>query len=369
MPPDPSWAIVVNVGCAENSCLSAIPFAAEFKRISEAIQKAVARIANTSPIPIRYERLDESPTGQRISMSVIEKIRAARVVVSVCSPQSKVSVPNPNVMYELGLAMALDKPILILTTDPSMVADIRDITALVYKRNDDFNSLAGRIEAELRSIFARLKNPVTRGSDRDVWPVQARHRMLLNPEFWECFSVLFEYANSLRLEMEFLYGDHSYDFRHHGKAIALGKASVSTFKEVWSRYLARYENAQGLIAGAGIVNALDHLKQIGSTDGDKDQVNAISNYIDLVEGGIEQLRSAHQKTAEICGKFSENDCPAGVRTAINQDLLALMDAVKALVDYSTGLVLALLDPVTTGFGERPRPPESAQARSFIAGGH
>jgi hypothetical protein len=46
-----------------------------------------------------------------------------------------------------------------------------------------------------------------------------------------------------------------------------------------------------------------------------------------------------------------------------------MDAVKALVDYSTGLVLALLDPVTTGFGERPKPPEPAQVRSFIAGGH
>lgn len=51
-----SWAIMVDAGHADDSCLVEIPYSSEFKRVSEAIQTAVTGISADAHVPLRFTR-------------------------------------------------------------------------------------------------------------------------------------------------------------------------------------------------------------------------------------------------------------------------------------------------------------------------
>jgi len=58
---------------------------------------------------------------------------------------------NPNVLYELGIAQALDKPVILISKEPeNLPIDIKSKRFLIYKNNDELRKL---IRTELFNII------------------------------------------------------------------------------------------------------------------------------------------------------------------------------------------------------------------------
>lgn len=111
-------------------------------------------------------RVDRDPYVEIAVSAIEEKIRDATIVVA------EISVDNPNVWFELGYAMALDKKIIMLCDANSRLNgfpfDISHRNILLYKTGSmrDFldcqNKLKMRIDAKLHGIrLAQLDDAVS----------------------------------------------------------------------------------------------------------------------------------------------------------------------------------------------------------------
>jgi hypothetical protein len=80
-------------------------------------------------------------------------INSAKVLVA------ELSTRNPNVFYELGLAHALQKPVVLISSNEADVpSDLRHIRVIYYDVNDPFwgNKLTDKIA---ENILSAIKNP------------------------------------------------------------------------------------------------------------------------------------------------------------------------------------------------------------------
>jgi len=95
----------------------------------------------------------ERGDGQVLTKPIIEKIndhiRQADVIVADCSGR------NPNVFYELGLAHAYDKKVILITHDDvkDAPADIRHYEFIQY-RFDQHHEFLDRLDNALNNVFA-----------------------------------------------------------------------------------------------------------------------------------------------------------------------------------------------------------------------
>ena len=78
-----------------------MPFAAEFDDVYEAIRRAVATVDDG----LELIRLDEVRAAGRISDDMVEELTTCSLCIA------DVSGSNPNVMWEVGFATALKKPV------------------------------------------------------------------------------------------------------------------------------------------------------------------------------------------------------------------------------------------------------------------
>jgi len=97
---------------------------------------------------ISIVRGDDQALTIPLLQKIADYIRQADVVVADCSGR------NPNVFYELGLAHALDKPVVLITSDPIEQAptDIRAFEFISYAALEPDKFLA-RLEQALQSII------------------------------------------------------------------------------------------------------------------------------------------------------------------------------------------------------------------------
>ena len=93
-------------------------------------------------------RGDDQAMTVPLLQKIADYIRQADVVVADCSGR------NPNVFYELGLAHALTKPVVLITSDPIEQAptDIRAFEFISYASLEPDKFLA-RLEQALQSII------------------------------------------------------------------------------------------------------------------------------------------------------------------------------------------------------------------------
>lgn len=93
-------------------------------------------------------RGDDQALTVPLLTQIADYIRQADVVVADCSGR------NPNVFYELGMAHALDKPVVLITSDPveQAPADIRAFEFISYATLEPDKFLA-RLENALQSII------------------------------------------------------------------------------------------------------------------------------------------------------------------------------------------------------------------------
>ena len=196
------YAIVVDVHDPILKCFIAFPFddleSPSDYPVTRLIDEAV-HDADLDPLWIQRD-----PAGQNVAESITSGIRGASMVIAVCTPElSKKS--NPNVMYELGLADALGKPTLMMTTDANTLPfDVRGKKAFAYKEEDlDQKPSRDALKARLTNAIVQLKNRVPPEHRLvlkldDVWVLQAKHRIVLTEFFWLYVRSVFELADTLR---------------------------------------------------------------------------------------------------------------------------------------------------------------------------
>jgi hypothetical protein len=96
------------------------------------------------------ERADDRVTTLPLSEKVRSTIQKADVIVADCTGR------NPNVMYELGLAHAFERKVVLLTSDPieTIPTDLRQFEFVKYERSDHITFLQ-KLDGALDNIFKR----------------------------------------------------------------------------------------------------------------------------------------------------------------------------------------------------------------------
>jgi hypothetical protein len=136
--------IIVDLEEVTNTCFIVMPFHALFQAEYErVIQPAIEEAG------LRCIRGDEIYTHQAIVHDIWKSIRQARLIVAELSGR------NPNVMYEIGLAHAIGKPIVLLTRNEDDVPF--DLRALRYVFYDPNNPSWGQdLRSELTKIVGKV---------------------------------------------------------------------------------------------------------------------------------------------------------------------------------------------------------------------
>lgn len=132
--------VIVQLEEVTNSCFIVMPFHQLYEAEYEQVIKPAVEEAGLMCV-----RGDEIYSQQAIVQDIWHSIRKARLVIAELSGR------NPNVMYEIGLAHAIGKPIVLLTRNEEDVPF--DLRALRYIYYDPNNPLWG---SDLRSELTRL---------------------------------------------------------------------------------------------------------------------------------------------------------------------------------------------------------------------
>jgi len=110
------------------NCFVIMPFAQEFDDVYVAIKTGVTNAASSGSS--RCFRLDEAQPAGRITDRLLKELRSASLCIA------DITGHRPNVMWELGFAMALGHPTIILSqTQKDLPFDIKDMQAIQYDRS------------------------------------------------------------------------------------------------------------------------------------------------------------------------------------------------------------------------------------------
>jgi len=141
------------------NCFVIMPFAADFEDVYGAIKQAVE--SATAASNGRCFRLDEARPAGRISDRLLGELRSATLCVA------DITGTKPNVMWELGFAMALGKPAIVVTQSlGDLPFDIRDMQTIEYQRNRLSASLSTPLKKVILDTLANANSELpTSGND------------------------------------------------------------------------------------------------------------------------------------------------------------------------------------------------------------
>jgi hypothetical protein len=137
--------INVELGSIGNTCFVVMPFAPLFETEYERVIKTAVEASGLECI-----RADDLYTKPRIVDDIWRAIRSAHVVLAELTGR------NPNVLYEVGLAHAVGKPVIIITrSEDDVPFDLKALRYLYYDTNDPLwgQNLGKAIEAMLKNVL------------------------------------------------------------------------------------------------------------------------------------------------------------------------------------------------------------------------
>ena len=138
----------VTIG-ADDSCFVMMPFAEPHGNYYSSVYKPAIEKAGLKPIRADHEIFGAG----KIMNQVWSGIKAAKVLVA------ELTTKNPNVFYELGLAHALKKPVVLVSSNEEDVPfDLHQIRVIYYDVNDPFWG-PKLVEKVAENILSALKNP------------------------------------------------------------------------------------------------------------------------------------------------------------------------------------------------------------------
>lgn len=101
-----------------------------------------------STVGLKCIRGDEEFFNSEIFREILKYILKSTLVIA------NINGRNPNVMYELGIAQALNKPVILITREPENIPiDIRTKRFIVYR---SFGELQDILKDELIKVFSRI---------------------------------------------------------------------------------------------------------------------------------------------------------------------------------------------------------------------
>jgi len=140
--------IKISLGKVDNSCFVVMPFSSLFQtEYEKIIQPALLELK------IVCIRGDEIYTKQRIIDDLWHSIKKCRFVLA------ELTGKNPNVLYEIGLAHAIGKPVIIITRNSDDVPfDLKALRYLFYDVNDPF--WGDNLKAGIQNLAKKvIENP------------------------------------------------------------------------------------------------------------------------------------------------------------------------------------------------------------------
>jgi hypothetical protein len=109
-------------------CFVIMPFAEEFTPVYDQIRLAVETAIYNEPVTCF--RLDDIVAAGRITERLVRELADAVICIA------DVTNTNPNVMWEVGYAMALGKPILLISQDrQGLPFDLKDMQTVFYQKD------------------------------------------------------------------------------------------------------------------------------------------------------------------------------------------------------------------------------------------
>jgi hypothetical protein len=138
---------------AGDSCFVIMPFAAPIGGYYELIYEPA--IKKTGLTPVRADT-DIFGTGKIIEQ-IWAGLQRAKVLVAELTGR------NPNVLYELGLAHALHKPVVLISSNEADVPfDVRHVRVIYYDVNDPFwgDKLIAKVSENVASALADPKEAI-----------------------------------------------------------------------------------------------------------------------------------------------------------------------------------------------------------------
>lgn len=149
-----------------------MPFDEAFDDIYQSIQFAAGRVGHPQQaVRVECRRLDhQGSITPRITTALETAIAEADFCVADLSPKDPAhpNSVNPNVMWEIGYAMALRKPVFLVSSQNELPFDVRDVKHITYRRDrlsqTLSNPLKERLEIEVPALLSRQSVPPGRQS-------------------------------------------------------------------------------------------------------------------------------------------------------------------------------------------------------------
>jgi hypothetical protein len=133
------------------NCFVIMPFAKEFDDVYATVKTNVETVI--SPKEGKCFRLDEARPAGSITNRLLQEIQAAEICVA------DITGNIPNVMWEVGYAMALGKPIILITQKISELPfDIKDMQSLPYDRSQLSRTLGTPLQKMILDTVQLNKN-------------------------------------------------------------------------------------------------------------------------------------------------------------------------------------------------------------------
>lgn len=123
-----------------------MPFATEFDDVYDVVKGSVASVDQS----MKVIRLDEIRAAGSITEDLVAEIRKSTLCIA------DVTDANPNVMWEVGFAAALGKPIIAISQGSDKLPfDVKDVRTLAYSRTSLSKTLRDPLTAAVKETLER----------------------------------------------------------------------------------------------------------------------------------------------------------------------------------------------------------------------
>lgn len=128
---------------SKKTCFVIMPFSPELHYFYLYMKKYIKEVHN-----IHCERADDQVLTIPVLDKINDSIQNADVIIADCSER------NPNVFYELGIAHAQGKKVILITKDPidKAPSDVRHFEFIKYELNKD-TEFFKKLDNALRNVF------------------------------------------------------------------------------------------------------------------------------------------------------------------------------------------------------------------------
>jgi nucleoside 2-deoxyribosyltransferase len=146
------------------NCFVVMPFSSEFDDVYSVIKQSVERAVNDKSV--RCLRLDELRPAGRITDRLLNELRMATFCVA------DLTGCKPNVMWEVGFAMALSRPIILVTQSlQELPFDIKDMQSIEYHRDHLSSTLGASLHRMVVDTMAEItQNGFGKESEKENSP-------------------------------------------------------------------------------------------------------------------------------------------------------------------------------------------------------